>query len=82
MDDAPGLAQALGPFAGQIAGLGAGSFAAGPVAQVLGDLSRLIGRDEDARGFFQQASEVCLQAGAPLWGASALAALRRMDLPA
>ena len=38
------------PYAGQIGGVGTGSYAAGPVDTVLGDLARLLGREDDAQG--------------------------------
>ena len=44
---------------------------------------RTINLDLDrARAYYRQANEVSLKVGAPLWGASALAALRQLDRPA
>jgi hypothetical protein len=71
---------ALLPFAGRVAGIGTGSYALCPVAQVLGDLAALLGRPEDAAGHYRTAVEVALTCGSLPWRRTAEASLDRLQV--
>ena len=57
-DEAPALIEALRPYADQIPGALSCTLAMQPVAATLGRLSRLLGRDDEARRFEEQARQV------------------------
>jgi DNA-binding SARP family transcriptional activator len=78
VDDAAAVRAGLLPHAGQVAGAATASFVAGPVAHVLGDLDLLLGDVEAARAHYRQALDLCTRLEAPLWAASATAALARL----
>ena len=63
------------PYAGQIGGVGTGSYAAGPVDTVLGDLARLLGREDDARAHYAVAVDLSRQCGNDYWAEQAGARL-------
>jgi hypothetical protein len=70
-DEAATVYPELLPYAGQIGGVGTGSYAAGPVDTVLGDLSMLLGRADDAKAHFTVALELSRQCGNDYWAAKA-----------
>ncbi|TDC49450.1 ATPase [Actinomadura sp. KC345] len=74
---------ALLPYAGHFAGGATAIATLGPVAQVLGDLARFLGRPaETAAGHYRRAAEVADRLGAALWTERAGAALARLGTPA
>ena len=59
------------PYAGQISGVGTGSYAAGPVDTVLGDLALLLGRGADARAHYVVALHLSRECGNEYWAEQA-----------
>ncbi|MEU2627090.1 BTAD domain-containing putative transcriptional regulator [Kitasatospora sp. NPDC007106] len=78
--EAAELIAELRPLRGLVAGAASTSVALRPVAQSLGELARMLGRTEEAAGYFAQAAEVARRWESPRWEAEALAALH--GLPA
>jgi hypothetical protein len=62
-------------YAGQIGGVGTGSYAAGPVDTVLGDLAVLLGRPDDATSHYAAGLRLARQCGNDYWADSAVARL-------
>jgi predicted ATPase len=65
--EAAGLYPELLPYRGQVAGAGTGSFAAGPVDTVLGDLAAFLGRAGDARDHVRSALGLAQRCGCEPW---------------
>ncbi len=65
--EAAGLYPELLKYRGQIAGAGTGSFAAGPVDIVLGDLSAFLGRPVDAGDHYRAALALAQRCGCEPW---------------
>jgi DNA-binding SARP family transcriptional activator len=65
--EAAGLYPELLPYRGQVAGAGTGSFAAGPVDTVLGDLAAFLGRPADARDHYRSALALAQRCGCEPW---------------
>ena len=59
------------PYRGQVAGGGTGSYAAGPVDLVLGDLATLLGRTGNAETHYESALDVARRCGNGAWVADA-----------
>jgi len=70
-DEAAAVYPELLPYAGQIGGVGTGSYAAGPVDTVLGDLSMLLGRVDDAKAYYAVALDLSRQCGNDYWAEQA-----------
>jgi len=51
--------------------VGTGSYAAGPVDTVLGDLSLLLGRADDAKAYYAVALDLSRQCGNDYWAEQA-----------
>jgi hypothetical protein len=65
--EAEGLYPELLVYRGQVAGAGTGSFAAGPVDTVLGDLAMFLGRPADAREHYRTALALAQRCGCGPW---------------
>ena len=65
--EAAGLYPELLRYRGQVAGAGTGSFAAGPVDTVLGDLSAFLGRPADAHDHYRSALALAQRCGCEPW---------------
>ena len=65
--EAAGLYPELLMYRGQVAGAGTGSFAAGPVDTVLGDLSAMLGRPMQALDHYRTALALAQRCGCEPW---------------
>ncbi|MDP9819080.1 ATP-binding protein [Spirilliplanes yamanashiensis] len=72
--EAPGLIEQLLPLRDQLPGALSTTLALQPVALTLGQLCRLLGRDDEARAHFAHAEAVARRWGSPHWAREARAA--------
>ncbi|MFC0438222.1 BTAD domain-containing putative transcriptional regulator [Kutzneria buriramensis] len=70
-DEVAALYDELLPYGGGLAGGACGAWVLGPMAQILGEAARLLGRRTAAGAHFQQAEDVAARCEAPLWAARA-----------
>ncbi|MEV8094696.1 BTAD domain-containing putative transcriptional regulator [Kitasatospora sp. NPDC085879] len=76
--EAAELITELLPLRGLVAGAASTSVALRPIALVLGELARMLGRTEEAAEHFGYAADVARRWESPQWEAEALAALHRL----
>ena len=79
--EAPALIEALLPMRDELPGAISTALAMQPVALTLGELCRLIGREDEARSHFAVAEEVARRWGSPHWAAAARTARAALPPP-